>query len=69
MGLGVIAFLFGLGAAGAGAWVGFATQGAMVALPGGLPAMPPETLAIGMLALGLLTMLLGVLSIYKAQEY
>jgi hypothetical protein len=68
MSLGVLAFLFGLGAAAAGAWLGFATQGALVVLPGGLPAMPPATLGIAMLAIGLMTMMLGALSIYRAQE-
>jgi hypothetical protein len=69
MGLGVVAFLLGAAAAGAGAYVGFAANGVLVALPGGLPAMPPETVATGMLAVGLVTMLLGLLSITRANEY
>ena len=49
MGLGIIALLMGLGAAGAGAYVGFGSNVMMVPLPAGLPAAAPETIAIFML--------------------
>ncbi|CAH0310167.1 hypothetical protein [Roseomonas sp. CECT 9278] len=68
MGLGIIALLLGLGAAGAGAYIGLATSRLMVALPGGLPALAPETVAMAMVVTGALTMLLGVLSIYRSTE-
>ena len=42
MGLGIIALIIGLGAAGAGAYVGFATNGLPVALPGSLAGSSPE---------------------------
>jgi hypothetical protein len=69
MGLGIVALLMGLGAAGTGAYLGFSASGTPVALPVGLPAAAPETLAIVMLVSGALTMLLGALSIYRSEEY
>lgn len=69
MGLGIVALLMGLGAAGAGAYVGFTTNGVPVTLPGGLPAAAPETVAIVMLLSGALTMLLGAVSIYRSEDY
>ena len=69
MGLGIIAILMGLGAAGAGAYLGFGTNGLQLALPAGLPAVAPETVAILMFLSGAITMLLGAISIYRADEY
>lgn len=68
MGLGIIALLLGMGAAGAGAYIGLATSRLLVSLPGGLPAMAPETVALAMFVTGALTMLLGILSIYRSTE-
>lgn len=69
MGLGIIAILMGLGAAGAGAYLGFGMSGFHLALPAGLPAVAPETVAILMFLSGAITMLLGAISIYRADEY
>ncbi|MEO3475668.1 hypothetical protein AAFN86_27695 [Roseomonas sp. CAU 1739] len=68
MALGVVALMIGLGAAAGGAFIGFGATARMVALPAGLPAVEPETVAIFMSACGALTMLLGVISIYKAND-
>jgi hypothetical protein len=68
MGLGLIALLFGMGAAGAGAALGLSKARMLVELPGGMPAASPETMAIAMLAIGTLTMVLGVMSMYRANE-
>jgi hypothetical protein len=59
----------GLGAAGAGAYLGFGTVGVPLALPGGQLAADPETLAIVMLASGALTMVLGAISILRGDQY
>ncbi len=64
--LGVVAMLLGLAAAAAGAFIGFGTSARLVALPAGLPAAEPEMVAIFMFVCGGITMLLGVVSIYKA---
>lgn len=69
MALGIIAFLMGLGAAGAGAYVGFRTTGMLVPMPAGLPAAEPETIAIFMFVCGAITMLLGAISMYRSNEY
>ena len=69
MALGIIALLIGLGAAGAGAYLGFTTSGMPLILPGGLPATEPETIAIVMLVSGAITMVLGAVSIFREQEY
>ncbi|MBR0662289.1 hypothetical protein [Neoroseomonas oryzicola] len=69
MGLGIIAILIGLGAAGAGAYLGFATQGVPVALPGALAGASPETVAIVMLVSGAITIVLGAVSIVRSNEY
>ncbi|MBR0673865.1 hypothetical protein [Neoroseomonas soli] len=69
MGLGIIAFLMGFGAAGAGAYVGFKTTGMLVPMPAGLPAAAPETIAICMFVIGAITMLLGAISMYRSNEY
>jgi hypothetical protein len=69
MGLGIIALIIGLGAAGAGAYVGFATNGLPVALPGSLAGSSPESVAIIMLISGAITMVLGAVSIFRANEY
>ena len=68
MALGVVALLIGLGAAAGGAYIGFASTVRLIALPAGLPAAEPETVAIFLLACGAITMLLGAISIYKANE-
>lgn len=68
MGLGIVALLLGMGAAGAGAYIGLATSRMLVSLPGGLPAMAPETVALGMFMIGTLTMLLGIASICHAAD-
>lgn len=69
MGLGIIALLIGLSAAGTGAYVGFATSGLPVALPGALAGTSPETVAIVMLVTGAITMLLGALNIMRSDQY
>ena len=68
MGLGIIALMIGMGCAGAGAYIGFATSRMLVALPAGLPAMAPETVAMAMFMVGALTMLLGILNIYHSTD-
>lgn len=69
MALGIIALLIGLGAAGAGAYLGFGATGVQLALPGGQTAADPETIAIVMLVSGALTMVLGAISILRADQY
>jgi hypothetical protein len=66
--LGMFALMMGVGAAAAGAYIGFGTSARLVPLPGGLPSMEAETVAIMMFACGAITMLLGVVSIYRANE-
>lgn len=68
MALGLIALMLGIGAAAAGAYIGFGTSARMIPLPGGLPSLEAETMAISMVACGAITMLLGVVSIYRAHE-
>jgi hypothetical protein len=68
MGLGVVAMLLGLAAAAGGAVIGFGQTSRLIPLPGGLPAADPVTVAIAMFACGAVTMLLGVISIYKSQD-
>ncbi len=68
MALGVIALLIGLGTATAGAWLSFGSRARLVSLPAGLPTMEAETLGIIVLACGVVTMLLGVISVYKAYD-
>ncbi|WP_198376112.1 hypothetical protein [Neoroseomonas rubea] len=68
MALGIVAMLLGLAAAAGGALIGFGQTSRLIPLPGGLPAAEPETVAIAMFACGAITMLLGVVSIYKAQD-
>jgi len=65
---GIVALLVGFGAAVAGAYVGFGTSGMAVALPAGLPATEPETVAIVMLACGAVTMLLGAISLHRTND-
>ena len=67
--LGIASLLTGLVAAGAGAYLGFTSRQFVVALPAGLPATEPVTMAIWMIGCGIITMLLGVASIYRANEY
>lgn len=69
MALGVVAMLLGLCAAVGGALIGLGSSARLVALPPGLPASDPETIAIAMFACGAITMLLGIVSIYKAQDH
>ncbi|MBP0466241.1 hypothetical protein J5Y09_20105 [Roseomonas sp. PWR1] len=69
MALGVIAMLLGLAAATGGALIGLGQTSRLIPLPGGLPAADPETVAIAMFACGAITMLLGVISVYKAQDH
>ena len=68
MALGMVALMIGLGAAAGGAYVGFSASARLIALPAGLPAVEPETVAIFMFACGAITTLLGAISIYKAHE-
>ncbi len=68
MALGVIALLIGLGTATAGAWLGFGSRARLVSLPAGLPTMDAATLGMMVLACGVVTMLLGVISVYKAHD-
>ncbi|MBW6396718.1 hypothetical protein KPL78_02615 [Roseomonas sp. HJA6] len=68
MALGIMALLIGLGAAAGGVYIGFASAVQLIALPAGLPAAEPETVAILLVACGAITMLLGAISIYKANE-
>jgi hypothetical protein len=69
MGLGILAVLIGLGAAGAGAYLGFVANGMPVALPGALAGASPETVAIVMLVSGAITMVLGAVSIVRSDHY
>lgn len=69
MGLGILAVLIGLGAAGAGAYLGFAASGMPVVLPGALAGASPETIAIGMLVSGAITVVLGAVNIVRSNEY
>ena len=66
--LGIVAMLLGFAAAAGGALIGFGYASRLVPLPGGLPSADPETVAIAMFSCGTITMLLGVVSIYKAQD-
>jgi hypothetical protein len=68
MALGMVALMIGIGAAAGGAYVGFGSSARLVALPGGLPAVDPETVALFMFACGGITTLLGAISIYKAND-
>ncbi len=68
MGLGIIALIIGLGAAGAGAYVGFATNGLPVALPGSLAGASPEAIAIVMLISGAITWGVGAPIISPANQ-
>ncbi|MBR0684167.1 hypothetical protein GXW74_27125 [Roseomonas eburnea] len=61
--------MIGLGAAGFGAYIGFGSQGMTVSLPAGLPAMEPETVAVLMFVCGAIAMLLGAISIHRANDY
>ncbi len=68
MALGLMALLIGIGTAAGGAYVGFGTAARSVALPGGLPAIESEVVALFMFACGGVTTLLGAFSIYKAND-
>lgn len=68
MGLGIIAMLVGLGTAVAGAYVGVKTSRMLVTMPGGLPPMEPETVAMLLFTMGALTMLLGIVNIYRSAD-
>lgn len=68
MALGMVALMIGLGAAAGGAYIGFGASARLIALPAGLPAVEPETVAIFMFACGAITTLLGAISIYKAHD-
>lgn len=68
MALGVVALLMGLAALAGGAYFGFATSARLVAMPAGLPAAEAETVGMFLFASGAVTMLLGVVSIYKAND-
>ncbi|NMJ42172.1 hypothetical protein GWK16_13030 [Roseomonas sp. JC162] len=69
MGLGILAVLIGLGAAGAGAYLGFAANGVALALPGALAGASPATVAVVMLVSGAVTMVLGAVSIVRSNQY
>lgn len=69
MALGIVAMLLGLGAAVVGAMIGLGSSSRLVTLPAGLPTTDPETVAVAMFACGAITMLLGIVSIYKAQDH
>ena len=68
MGLGIIAMLVGLATAAAGAYVGVKASRMLVSMPGGLPALEPETVAMALFTLGALTMLLGVVTMYRSAD-
>lgn len=68
MALGIIAMMLGLSSAGAGAYVGLTANRMLVPMPGGLPAMAPETVALSMFLVGALTMLLGAVTIYRSND-
>lgn len=67
--LGIISLLTGFVATSVGAYLGFASNHFLVALPAGLPAAEPVTMAIWMIGCGITTMLLGLVSIYRANDY
>ncbi len=69
MALGVVAMLLGLGTVAGAAMIGLGSSTRLVALPPGLPMSDPESVAIAMFACGAITMLLGIVSIYKAQDH
>jgi hypothetical protein len=66
--LGVIALALGVGAIGAGVYVGFWMAGMPLGLPGALAEVPTETIAMGMVVTGGLTTMLGGISLQRAQE-
>jgi hypothetical protein len=66
--IGIIAILIGICAAGAGIWIAYDQAGALLPLPGGMPAAEAQTISIYLVACGALTFLLGGFSIYKAQD-
>jgi hypothetical protein len=68
MALGVLALLIGLAALVGGAYFGFGTSARLVAMPAGLPAAEAETVGMFLVACGAVTMMLGVVSIYKAND-
>jgi hypothetical protein len=66
--LGLAAVLIGLGALVGGALVALDGRVGPLALPGGLPPMPRETVALFLLLSGGLTTLLGALCLSKAHD-
>lgn len=66
--LGLVALLIGLGATAAAAYVGLGPSGRILSLPGGLPSADAGTAAVVMAGCGVVTMLLGAISVYKAYD-
>lgn len=66
--LGIIAVIIGMGAVGAGAWLAYGSPMDLLTLPGGLPATEAHTVSVYLVACGAITMLLGAISLYRAQE-
>ncbi len=64
--LGLLALLVGIVASAGAAYLGLAASARFIALPGGLPAAHAETVAIVVFACGTITMMLGVMSLYRA---
>lgn len=60
--------LVGLGTAATGVYVAIHASRLLVSMPGGLPPMEPETVAMVMFTMGASTMLLGVLNIYRSPD-
>jgi len=51
-----------------GAYLGLGISTRLIALPGGLPATPSETVAIIVASCGAVTTLLGIISLYRAHD-
>ncbi len=66
--LGLVALMIGFGAMAGGAYLGLGISTRLIALPGGLPATPSETVAIIVASCGAVTTLLGIISLYKAHD-
>lgn len=66
--LGLVGILIGFAAAAAGTWIAYGQAGALVPLPGGLPAAEAQAVSIYLVACGAITAFLGGVSIYRAQR-
>lgn len=66
--LGLMALAVGLSAMAGGAYLAVGISTRLVSLPAGLPAAPSETVAIVLASCGSITMLLGIISLYRAHD-